>query len=264
MPTEDRFNRWAGVQTSHLAKNATLYTATAAALGFLVTWRFAHTKPFWFDEIFTLRIACTPTLAEMWSALSSGKEPHPPLTYLAVRASTQAFGEKEWAARLPAMVGFWTMCLCLYAFAARRVSTPFAWLAFLFPIAPDGFRYSVEARAYGLVMGLCGLALIFWQGACERPTRRLRFLIGLSLSLAAAISSHYYAVTMAGPLMLGEAVRSAERRRLDGPVWLALAAGLTPLFLFFPMIQRARSFLQEGFFSRAGLADISPFYTDLF
>jgi hypothetical protein len=263
MTIGERTNYLANGLAAHLGKKAIVYVSLVAALGFLITWRLAQTRPFWFDELFTLRIACAETVGEMWSILSSGKEPHPPLSYLAVRATTALFGQTEWAARLPAMVGFWILCLCLYGFAAQRVSAPFAWLAFLLPIAADAFRFAVEARAYGQVMGLCGLSLISWQGACQRSTHRLGWLIGLAVSLAAAISSHFYAVTMVGPLLLGELVRTIERRRIDVPIWLALGAGLIPLALFFPTIQRAQTVLQHGFFSKAGLADIPPFYVSL-
>jgi hypothetical protein len=64
-------------------------------------------------------------------------------------------------------------------------------------------------------------------------------LISLAVSLAAAVSSHYYAVLLLFPLATGEATRSISLRRLDLPIWGAFGSGLIPLFLFLPLIQES-------------------------
>jgi hypothetical protein len=90
----------------------------------------------------------------------------------------------------------------------------------------------------------------------------------LAVSLAAAISSHYYAVLLLLPLVIGEGVRSRSLRRLDLPIWLALGVAMTPLFLHLPLItnisNEAASFrAQPSFWARPSWGAIPRFYMQL-
>jgi hypothetical protein len=87
-------------------------------------------------------------------------------------------------------------------------------------------------------------------------------LAGLSLSLAAALSCHYYAILTFGPLIAGEAVRSVSRRRLDFGVWIALGVGLIPLAIFLPLIKAARGY-SHNFWAKPHWADMIEFYQRL-
>jgi hypothetical protein len=139
--------------------------------------------------------------------------------------SMQWFGANEVAIRLPAIAGFWIFCLCLFVFT-RRLGIYYALFALLLPIATEAYSYAYEARAYGLELAFCGLALVAWQAAAAG---RRRWLPGISLCLACAILCHYYALLLYIPLAGGEAFRSLRARRIDWPVWLALALGGVPL-----------------------------------
>ena len=200
----------------------------------------ASRKPMWNDELFTYYISGLPTLFDIWSALLTGGEQIPPLFHVITRASFTLFGVSELAIRIPEVVGFWVMSLCLYRFVSKRSSALYGFAAMLFPLVTKAYSYAYEARPYGIVLGFAGVALICWQSAVEGHHRKLS-LIGLAVSLAAAVSCHYYAVLLLLPLASGEAVRSISLRELDLPIWVASGFGMIPLFLFAPLIQEART-----------------------
>ena len=109
------------------------------------------------------------------------------------------------------------MCLCLYAFARRRVSAPYAAVAMLTATMWAG--YASNGRPYGLMLGLAGLSLVAWQSAAEGRRRPLALAV-LAASLAAGVATHYYAgppARPAGPRGIDEDVRipGGEARRPD-------------------------------------------------
>jgi hypothetical protein len=187
----------------------------------------ARGKPFWYDEVITLAIANTPDLSTAWKA-ALACDAAPPLPHLMTHLCVRWLGAGEIAARIPAIIGFWVFCLCLYRFTLRRVGIYYALAALLLPTVLETYYYSVEARAYGPELAFCGLALVAWQAAAER-SRRVLALPGLALSLAAALLCHYYAALLYLPLAGGEAVRLRRNRKIDWGVWAAFAAGGAPI-----------------------------------
>lgn len=229
-----------------------------SALYLIVVGVIAARKQLENDELFTLNIARLPSLADVWAALLTGAEQLPPLFYVLTRASLSAFGENSLALRLPAIVGFWVMSLCLFAFVSKRAPALYGLVAMLFVWATGAYYYAFEARPYGLVLGFSGLALVCWQSLAE-GNRRAMPLIGLALSLAAAISCHYYAALALLPFACGEAARAISGRRADFAVWAALAASLAPLPFLIPLINSARSY-SKGFWSQPYWHDIPDFF----
>ena len=200
----------------------------------------ASRKPMWNDELFTFYISRLHSISDIWSALLTGGEVIPPFFHIITRMSLSLFGVNELAIRLPEILGFWIMSLCLFRFVSKRSSALYGFAAMLFPLATKAYDYAYEARPYGMVLGFAGVCLLCWQSAAEEHHRKY-FLIGLIVSLAAAVSSHYYAVLLVFPFALGEMARSLFRRRVDPYVWLALATAMVPLLLFLPLIQRAKT-----------------------
>jgi len=229
-----------------------------SAVFLIVTMALASRKELRFDECFTTIIAFAPRIGDIWTALATGADIHPPLGYLAVRASRAIFGPGLAAPRLPSALGFLVMSLCLYRVVARWLPRPYALAAMLFPLVTVAYSYAYEARSYALVLGFVSLALLFWQEATDGSWRRVA-LIGLSLSLAAAVSSHYYAVFAFIPLAAGELTRTYLRKRLDVPIWLAFAVGLFPLILLAPFI-RATMGHMPTFWARVRLSQAVTFY----
>jgi Dolichyl-phosphate-mannose-protein mannosyltransferase len=193
------------------------------------------------DELFTLYIARLPHFHDVWAALATGAEQTPPFFYAVTRADIKLFGTSGLALRLPELLAFALMCACLFYIVSRRTSAICGFLAMLFPFMTTAFNYAYEARAYALVLCFSAFALVCWLWATEGRHRVLA-IVCLAVSLAAAISSHYYAVLSLFPLGVGEVVRSFRRKRVDVGIWLALGFSLSPLLLFLPLIRSARKF----------------------
>ena len=210
------------------------------------------------DELFTLYIARLPHFRDVWAALATGAEQTPPFFYAISRADIHAFGTSGLALRLPELLAFALMCLCLFHIVARRTSAVYGFLAMLFPFMTTAFNYAFEARAYALVLAFSAFGLLCWVWAAERRRRALA-LAGLALSLAAAISCHYYAVLSLFPLGLGEMVRSFRQKRVDVGVWLALVLSLSPLLVFLPLIESARKFALN-FWAKPHWSSMAYFY----
>jgi Dolichyl-phosphate-mannose-protein mannosyltransferase len=226
------------------------------------TCMLASHKMMWNDELYTFYISRLPGISEVWSTLLTGAEQTPLLFYLITRASFALFGATELSIRLPEILGFWIMCLCLFWFVSRRTSALYGFISMLFPLGTGAFYYAYDARPYGLVLGFAGLALLCWQSAAEKSTERSSrkiWLAGLCLSLAAAVSSHYYAVLVFLPLAFGEAVRSLSSRRLDLPIWLMFILGAMPLIGFLPLIGSAMSY-SSTFWSKPEWISVPKFY----
>jgi hypothetical protein len=237
------------------------FLAGASILYFAITTIIAFHKPLWNDELYTFYMAKLPSLSDLWAALSTGGEQIPPFFYMLTQTSLMLFGTSELSLRLPEIIGFWAMCLCLYRFISKRAHVLCGFLAMLFPLVTGAYDYASEARPYGLIMGFSGLSLVFWQSATEK-VNRLPYLAGLAISLAAAVSCHYYAVFILLPLAFAEAVRCLSLKRIDLPVWTAFALGMSPLLAFLPLIQRAMSY-SGTFWAKSGWTSIPEFYVSL-
>ncbi|HTS66303.1 MAG TPA: hypothetical protein VMH28_29975, partial [Candidatus Acidoferrales bacterium] len=191
-------------------------------------------QPFWYDELATWHIARMPTVAAMWAANTGGVDINVLLSHLCVRLSHALFGTGHLSTRLPALCGFWILMLSLYVFLRRRLPLPYALIGMIFPMLTFAWAFAFEARAYGIVLGCTGVALVAWQNVADGRMRRTS-LAAIAISMAVALACHPFTVLLAIPFGLAEAVRSLEMRRIDLPVWIAFAAG-TPLMLLYPMI----------------------------
>jgi hypothetical protein len=199
----------------------------------------ARSKPFWFDELLTVLASGQPTYSATIRA-ARDLDWTPPFTDVVGHFVNQLAGSGEVVFRLPAMIGFWIFCLCLFGFAARRVNIFFALSALLLPFVTSGAPYSVEARSYGMMLGFCGIALISWQAAAAEKKRALA-LAGLLFGIGGAVLCHYYAVLIYLPLAGGEAFRSWRTRRIDKAIWAAFLLGVTPLVVSLAGVVRVTS-----------------------
>jgi hypothetical protein len=176
----------------------------------------------------------------VWKAWSDSGDGVPPMVHFALHVVGSALGLSDVTARLPDTVGFWFMCLCLFAFLRRRVCTMLALAGMILPVTvPLGYGYAYEARGYGMVLGFAGAAVVCWDLTQHRRWRSLA-LLGLPIALAGAIATHLYAVLIVLPLALAEVARSMERRRVDWPVWLGLIAASVLLLPVNPVVAHIR------------------------
>lgn len=232
----------------------------------LITGAIASRKLLWNDELFTYHLARLDG-RDLWAALATGAEQIPPTFHLLSRACGALPGTDLITLRLPEMIGFWVLCLCLFQFIARRCGALCGFVALLFPLVTYTYQYAYEARPYGAVLGFTGLALVGWQaaagdesGGAAAGRRRGAAALLLALSLAGAVCLHYYALFIAFPLALAEAARTHTRRRMNLPVWAALGAGtVAPLLLFLPLIRQSRSYA-AAFWSPPEWTQIPNFY----
>ena len=227
----DRGLAWSGLERWVFAGAMSLLVAGAAGR--------CYSKPIWHDELFTYYLARIDTLPQLWQALASGTDLNPPLYYLAVRVCSALIGDGPMATRLPSMLGFVLMTMCVYVFVRRRLPARFALIAAVAPSLTGAYTYAFEGRPYGLVLGFAALALVAWQ----RAATSLWIAPALcAAALAAATSTHYYGILTLAPLAAGELTRSALRRRVDFRIVVALMCGILPLVFLRALIAAGRQF----------------------
>jgi len=196
-------------------------------------------RRFWFDELFTFYMCRLPSMSALWTALKDGADLNPPLFYAVTRGCQAIFGDSELATRLPAILGFLTMALCIFHFVSRFGSRLAGLAAMTFTVITGSYYYASEARGYGMVLGFSGLAAIFWQSAARNERRRI-VLPGLAAALAGALLSHCYAVLVMIPFAMAETARLISRRKLDWPMLAWLAVPCPVVLLYLPMFAATR------------------------
>jgi 4-amino-4-deoxy-L-arabinose transferase-like glycosyltransferase len=192
-------------------------------------------QPFWFDELINYYLASSPSIRQIWPLIGQGIELNPPLPFWLTWIVHHTLGRGEVLTRTPALAGYWLMCLCLFQFVRRRSDVRHGFLALLLPVFTYTSREATFARGYGLMLGASAAALLSWQYAAAAECR-VRALPALALSIGVAVSCHYYACLVALALLLGEFLRSVNRRRIDWPVLTAIFIGFSPLFAYWPLI----------------------------
>ncbi|MFQ3582527.1 glycosyltransferase family 39 protein [Chloracidobacterium validum] len=232
-PTPGRTPRLGITRTDWLT--VVLFTA----LYILYVGHEAVTRAFWIDELFTYYVVTMPTWAGTWDLLRNGPDQNPPLFYALTRLVVGVFGESEWAFRLPAVVGYWLLCLSLYTLGRRIGQTSTTGLiALVTPLVTGTGYYASEARPYGLMLGCLGVGLVSYAfiDPAEPPTWQRRAVLGLGSTLALAMAFHYLVLLPIGCLWLVEGYRTWRTRQVRWRVWGALAAPLAVLAYNWPLL----------------------------
>src|SRR4029434_4910462 len=102
----------------------------------------AKQKLFWFDEIFTIHISRLPSMRLIWDAMFAGADFNPPLLYVLTHFSEAILGPGHLQARLPAVIGFWVFCLCLFRFVSIRSSALSGFISMSFPLVTTAYLYA--------------------------------------------------------------------------------------------------------------------------
>ncbi len=246
---------------SALNRHCNWFVAGLVIIFLGANWRHASNSPLWFDELAALYIARLPDFDRIWRALTEAANVDPPFSFLITKISAQALGWTPLAVRLPAMLGYLVMMLCMFCIVRRYTTPQYALIAMLASYLTRVPAYALEGRPYGLLLGFSSLALLFWMRATQGRNRLVSILI-FCLSLAAALGSHYYAVLTFFGLAAGEAARIWARKRIDWLVLGAFALATTPLFLSLPLIRAAARMNQTGYAAptlqalASGMADL--------
>ena len=212
-------------------------------------------RPMWADEIYTVLTARQPSVSDIVEYIREGCEGIPPLYLAMVHFLIPVFGNEALAARLPATLGFGAMLLGIFTFCKTRMNVAYSLLAALL-CCQVCLYFAREGRPYGAVLGCATWALVFWQRA---PAGRRADLIGLGVCLGLAVSLHYYAICILGPLLLAEMIMAWRDRKWNPGVLWAMTAPVMVLAIHYPLIDAGRPF-HIHFWSKAEFAMIRPFY----
>ena len=190
----------------------------------------------------------------------------PPTYHLLSHLCMDVLGRNGVALRLPALLGFLLLQVCLFVLVRRLGGYRAGLVAMLFPLMTASFRYSVEGRPYGLLLGLYAAALLCWYSAASKEDGGARVLplAGLTIAIALAITSHYFGVLILIPVTAGELVRTMLRRRFDLPVVLSLFLGLCAVGLIVPFQRALLPYRQHYYTSSVNLRNVSQGYRELF
>jgi hypothetical protein len=228
------------------------------AISLLGTLARSYTRPLWHDEIFTLYLARLHDLRSLWLALLDGVDLNPPAYYVLVHYTLRFIDAESVAVRLPAALGFSLMLLSTWAFVGTRLGLAAGGLAAALVSLSGAGVYAYEGRPYGLILGCAAVAGLAWQRAAL-SRRRSIWLVTIALTLALALSAHYYAVLLLMPLALGEATNTVVDRKVDTPVWVAIVSPLAVFIVWWPLVLTARSW-SARFWARPSLPQVLDVY----
>ena len=210
-----------------------LIVAAAVVVAALLRLPFLDQQSLWLDEVFTRDIALQPNLGDVWTAVGD-TESTPPLFYALEWLMVQVTGSASDAVLrlVPALAGVLTAPMAYIAvrpFAGRTVATATCWICAVSPVL---VWYSLDARAYSLLVLLGLVSTWLLARALENPSRgRLAVWV---VGAAAVLWTHYFggflvAAELAALLWL---LPDARRQVLVAGGAVAVAfAPLVPLLL---------------------------------
>ena len=165
----------------------------------------ARGKSFWHDEIYTI-LGARLSPVTLWRASLDGMDLSPPLNTMVTHVVRAVAGEGPIATRLPPLAGFLTAITVVFLVVRRKSNVVVAVAAALMLCLTPAWRYAIEARGYGLALGLFALALYGWTESA-RGHRVAGYLTLMGVSLAAGVWTHYYFVLAFVPIVTAEATR---------------------------------------------------------
>ncbi len=223
------------------------------------------------DEVFVLQTDSVASLRQMVDVQLHDPISLDPLFYhLLGHASVGLFGATAFGIRLPSLFGYLLMQVCLY-FIVRRMMPGVAderagVIACAVPALTATLYYGVEARPYGVLLGLAALMLLSWQHVTrDDAAHRTGWLITLAVSITLALNTHYFAVLLMIPLCAAELYRMMKLLRIDWPVALAIILGMAGIAFALPFQKSAGEYRKHYYNAgHVGLHAISQAYRALF
>jgi 4-amino-4-deoxy-L-arabinose transferase-like glycosyltransferase len=239
-----RTKEWLDTRTAPaeawIERNPALVFGIYSVLYFMHVFGVSPHKLFWNDEYLSYWTSQLPDFSAIWRSLREAPLPvDPPLYHFATHLLCSLHVPRELAVRLPSMIGFWLMLFSVFVFVRRRANTLVALFASSVILASPAQLFAVEARPYGLFAGCVAFALLCWQTASMRETRRFWPLLGMGVGIGAALLSHYYAAISVSAIVGGEVVRLWTRRHVDRAMWLGLLAPFLTIAFYVPLLPAA-------------------------
>lgn len=222
----------------------TSFLTVSTALSLLLAWR----KPFFVDEYLSRYTALSGSPWVIWNVLKTAPlSVDPPLYHFLLAGCLRIFGPTEFFARLPSVLAYALMTFFLYRLV-RRYADVFTGLMVVALCSLCGsFTYAYQARPYALVLAADAIALFAWTGfswadLAEDYRKRVLALAGLFFGIAIAVGSHWFGFLVLIPLVLGEAFRSWQRRRIDAAVCAVIIAGGATALVYVPLLKAASEY----------------------
>ena len=210
-----------------IRKSAIVLTMILLVVGFQSALS-AVSQPFWYDEILTVILCRLPSLSSIWAALQHAADTHPPGFLLLARIFHHLIPEDHLGYRVPSILGLLITISCVYSILSKRVTRLTALAGAAFLLCTDLTPYSYEARPYALMVGCISVAILAWQRIDDSKV----YCVALAVSLAAAVSLHYYAIFVWPAFVAAELTVWFIHRRFRITVWVSLLVGAGPLLLF--------------------------------
>ena len=220
----------------------------------------AYANPFWYDEIITVILCRLPSASAIWKALDNAADANPPLFYLIVRMGRHVIQDDHLGYRLPSILGLLGAVVCIYAILSRRVDRLSALVGAAFVLCTSLADYAFQARPYALMVGCISYAILAWQRIDDSKL----YSFVLCITLAIALSVHYYAILVWPAFVLAEASLWVCQRRFRASTWIALVFGGAPLLVFAHLLIHFRQYYGHNYWARPGLTQIFTASSDLF
>jgi hypothetical protein len=206
----------------------------------------AASKPFWFDEIITLRIAQCHFGSQMWHAITAGIDFTPPAIHVATRLSELAFGRGPISSRLPSIVSGLLVLLCGFHVSGRRGGVTAGFWALFLLCFSQASKYFIEARGYGLVMAGAMVAWVAWQDLVDKTGQRWIRLLGVWAGLTLALASHMWAIVIPACFLASAMVNWLREKRVDLAAVAAIIGPYTLVLIYGPIITATRGIRFAG------------------
>lgn len=216
----------------------------------------AASTPFWYDEICTWIVAKQSSVSGIYDALRHAADSNPPVFYLIERLSALLVKNEHIAFRLPSILGFAVVLLCVFLVVKTRSNSTVALVCTTAIFITTLYEpYATEARPYSLVAACIAFGLVCYQRA---PAIGWICLMGLSLALAECL--HYYAVLSIVPFFAAEGTLLLRTRQFRWMVWLALGCSFVPLAVFWPLLAHFKAYYGAHPWAPPSMANITPIY----
>ena len=221
----------------------------------------ASQRLFWFDELFTVRIARLPQWTSVWSALAHAADALPPFYYLLVRLCGQLFGTSEVVTRMPSALAVAAGMLLTFDCARRLTNGLHGLIAFAVLTCTFLPYYGAEARSYALYFLTSSLALWIWTIA--KPGK-LSSAVWFGLVLAVGVTMHYYAFMCLLPYALWEIWTWRPGQRPSAKLVAGLIGVAVPVALLSPYILSFSRKFSSGYWNRPSFSELRAIYPQLF
>ena len=212
----------------------------------------ALAQPFWYDEICTVILCRLPSASEIWKALDNAADTNPPIFYFVARLTRKLVSDDHLGYRLPSILGLLGTVFCIYLILSRRVDQLSALVGATFVLCTPLAAYAYEARPYALMVGCISGAILAWQRIDDA---RLYSLV-LAITLAAAVSLHYYAIFVWPAFFAAETSVLIFHRRFRVSAWVSLVVGALPLIFFANLLTKLRQYYGQNFWAHSSFLQV--------